>query len=664
MTLGQELVCEAARQLAPPRKITVSQWAAENLYLSPEYSSQPGQFVPFSFQREPMDTFSDPTVSQTVIKGAIQILKTIVNQAAIAWAIDVDPGPILVVNEREDDAEAFGKERIDPMLRDSPRLRGKVTEARARRSRNTMTQKWFPGGSLALTFASEAGNLARRSIRYLICEEEDKWKASASGRGDPFGMAWGRMDTFTDKKKAVRSSSPSRVGSAIDRAYEQSDKRQWWVKCPACGHSQSMMERWYTNVRWDETLPTKEAQAESARYYCGNAECTAPAWDDTLRRAAVEAGEWRASAPFHGIAGFWLSSLYSPWIKLRDLVIEYLSKKDNPVELQQFTNERLAENWVEQGETLAWEDLLKRCEDYPVGIVPRGGLFVTGGGDVQWDRIEGEKVAWGRNRESWSVDYRIFYGDTSQPEVWQQFWSWVHDPLPTAGGAMMPVSKFFVDSGDGGRTATVYEQVRRQPQERVVAIKGTDLGLLPLSQPSSVDITIGGRKIKSGLRIRKVLSSFFKSELYADLKKEIAKDGKIPPGYCHFPKGQYYGDEHFRQICAEQLVTWQEKRTGKIHREWQKKRARNEVLDCRVYARAAAYDVGMDRFVEHHWAQLEAMLQGELFGFDAQAPVEETVYMEAPPAESMHTHAPPVTLPTASAYLSQPRRRAMQIRLA
>jgi phage terminase large subunit GpA-like protein len=34
-------------------------------------------------------------------------------------------------------------------------------------------------------------------------------------------------------------------------------------------------------------------------------------------------------------------------------------------------------------------------------------------------------------------------------------------------------------------------------------------------------------------------------------------------------------------------------------------RERNEALDCRVYARAAAARVGLDRFQEKHWEAME-----------------------------------------------------------
>src|SRR5437764_8161467 len=39
--------------------------------------------------------------------------------------------------------------------------------------------------------------------------------------------------------------------------------------------------------------------------------------------------------------------------------------------------------------------------------------------------------------------------------------------------------------------------------------------------------------------------------------------------------------------------------------EWQKARERNEALDTRIYARAAASQFGMDRFGPQHWVGLE-----------------------------------------------------------
>ena len=84
----------------------------------------------------------------------------------------------------------------------------------------------------------------------------------------------------------------------------------------------------------------------------------------------------------------------------------------------------------------------------------------------------------------------------------------------------------------------------------------------------------------------------------------MADGEKYPAGFCHFPK---YGEEYFKQLTAERLVTVKDKR-GFPHREWRKLRERNEALDCRIYARAAASALGIDRFNDATWQKLERAL--------------------------------------------------------
>jgi phage terminase large subunit GpA-like protein len=64
--------------------------------------------------------------------------------------------------------------------------------------------------------------------------------------------------------------------------------------------------------------------------------------------------------------------------------------------------------------------------------------------------------------------------------------------------------------------------------------------------------------------------------------------------------------QNFKQLTAEQLVARVVK--GYKRPEWQETRDRNEALDCRVYARAAAAVFGLDRFNEENWAALESKL--------------------------------------------------------
>ena len=102
-----------------------------------------------------------------------------------------------------------------------------------------------------------------------------------------------------------------------------------------------------------------------------------------------------------------------------------------------FVNTVLGLPFEEEAEAPEWQRLYERRESYRIGIVPERGLFLTAGVDVQKDRIEVEVVAWGRGKESWSVDYRVIEGDTARPEVWAKLDAvlardWPHASRPDA----------------------------------------------------------------------------------------------------------------------------------------------------------------------------------------------------------------------------------------
>jgi phage terminase large subunit GpA-like protein len=86
----------------------------------------------------------------------------------------------------------------------------------------------------------------------------------------------------------------------------------------------------------------------------------------------------------------------------------------------------------------------------------------------------------------------------------------------------------------------------------------------------------------------------------------MAAGSKWPAGYIHLPRG--VDAEWVKQLVAEQLVAVKTKR-GFQRLEWQKLRERNEALDCRVYARAAAWIAGADRWTEAMWRDLEQQVR-------------------------------------------------------
>jgi hypothetical protein len=131
---------------------------------------------------------------------------------------------------------------------------------------------------------------------------------------------------------------------------------------------------------------------------------------------------------------------------------------------------------------------------------------------------------------------------------------------------------------------------------------------LPVVGPTFVDVTEGGRKLRCGARLWTVAVATFKSETCRFLRLErptdedLAQGAIFPPGFAHLPRG--VEAEWVKQLAAEQLVTIRTKR-GFTRLDWQKLRERNEALDCRIYARAAAWIVGADRWAEAKWRDLE-----------------------------------------------------------
>jgi len=127
----------------------------------------------------------------------------------------------------------------------------------------------------------------------------------------------------------------------------------------------------------------------------------------------LERGEWRAtavSADPHSI-GFHISALYSPlgWKSWADIARGWLAAQGSEEMLRVARNTLLGETWVESGDAPEWQRLADRREVF-AATVPRLGLFLTAGADVQKDRIEVDVWAWGRDRTSWLVKHIVIPG--------------------------------------------------------------------------------------------------------------------------------------------------------------------------------------------------------------------------------------------------------------
>jgi len=598
-----EIVGAAARAGARPDPLlTISQWADQYRLLSQRASSEPGRWRTdrTPYLREIMDCLSPTSPMERVIfmKGA-QIGGTECGNNWIGYVIHQAPGPMMAVQPTVEMAKRNSKQRIDPLIEESGVLHTLVSDPRSRDSGNTVLSKEFPGGVLVMTGANSAVGLRSMAARYLFLDEVDGYPGDVEGEGDPVNLAMARTRTFA-RRKIFLCSTPKITGmSRIESAYEESDRRKYYVPCPTCREYQVLL---FSQLRWPKGQPDK---AVYICHHCGQE------IQNHQKQWMLAHGEWRANpaAMWDGkTAGFHLSSLYSPvgWFAWGDAAKQFEQAQKRPELLQVFVNTVLGDTWTMLGDAPDWKRLYDRREQYKIATVPSGAVLLTAGADVQKDRIEVEVVGWGRGKESWSIDYRVFEGDTSRQAVWDKLSGLLNETYPHACGIEMPILQLAVDSGYA--TTEVYEWARRQGG-RVVVIKGDQRSGAILGAPSPIEVGPLGAKVRRGVRVWPVNSGMAKEELYRWLRldgltdEEVEQGIPFPQGFCHFPR---YSEEYFKQITAEQLVTKLVK--GYKRMEWQKMRERNEALDCRVYARAAAARVGIDRFQDRHWAEWEKKL--------------------------------------------------------
>jgi len=407
----------------------------------------------------------------------------------IAFIADIDPGPVLVVEPRTEDAKALSKDRVAPMFRATPALRGKIAPVKSRDSNNTTLHKVLASGAGHLTFtgAISPSGLAMRPIRYALLDEVDRYPASAGTEGDPVSLAIQRTSEFQHNKKIVMASTPTIKGiSRIELAWRESDQRDYFVPCPKCGHFQVLVfgDGTGPGLVWPEGKPAE------AMYHCTGCQESIPhhqkAW-------MVERGEYRAANPSSGIPGFRVSQLISPKKSWGEIAVEFLAAKKSPETLKAFLNTVLAELWEETHEVATDAHALwNRCEPFEAEA-PDGVALITAGVDVQADRLEMEIAGWGRDEESWSIAYHVIPGDVTRNEVWDHLEGLLLSEYLHASGLPMRIVATCIDCGF--KDATVLRFTRDRYNRRVYATKGRRRipNLAAQAQPEKPDAILHDR---------------------------------------------------------------------------------------------------------------------------------------------------------------------------
>jgi phage terminase large subunit GpA-like protein len=556
--LLDEIVERSFQVFATPPEMSISEWADSERQLSRESSSAFGQWE--TSLNEPlrgiMDAISDPEIEEIVVMSASQVGKTEAILNAIGYHIQNDPSPILCVLPNEAMAMSMSRDRIAPMVRDTPALKGLVSDPKSRSTGNTVMHKNFPGGHITLASAQSPANLAARSCRLVLLDEVDRFPASSGSEGDPVSLAKRRAVSFWNRKIVLTSTPTIKGESRIEAAYETSDQRKYWVPCKSCGEFQTLD---WSNVVWVDGKP------ETARYRCG--ECD-ERWTDIERKRAITKGEWRSLQDSTGVAGFHLSGLYSPFVTLGQAASEFLSAKKHPEILRTWVNTYLSESWEEDSDQIDTHFLIERRETYS-DTIPDGVLVLTSGVDVQADRLECLVVGHSHADELYFIDQRIFYGSPANLQVWDELSDYLRSSWAHPNGKDLRIVQTLVDSGY--ETQAVYQFCKRMAGNRVNASKGIGgSGRPAVGRPSKAN--------SANCNVFPIGTNTLKEVLFARLR--VKEPG---PAFWHIP--DHFDEEFCHQLTAEKAVKRYSKGIPRI--EYIKLRPRNEALDLAVLNLAA-----------------------------------------------------------------------------
>lgn len=548
-----EYIAKEFAALKPPEKITVSEWADRFRILSEKDSAAPG---PWRTEKTPylravMDAFSNPMIQEITFCAGTQIGKTTAEQNMQGYAIDQDPGPMLIVYPTKMLAKTNSENRIKPMIMLSPALRYKFHELESE-----VLELQFDSMYIALVGANSPSQLASRPARYVFYDEVDKFPKWSGKEANPIALARERTKTFYNRK-IVKVSTPVLEAGNIWQSWINSDAQyEYFVPCPFCGEYQTLKN---SQIKFPKECTPEEA-AYSSYYEC---ESCHERIDDRHKAGMLRDGKWKRVNQKKGrvrSVGFHLSSLYSPWLTFGDVAKEFLAVKDKPEFLQNFINSWLAEPWKEKAQIPKTELVRKNQLPYEKGYVKYEAQTVTMAVDVQKDHFWWAIYGWGPHMSSWLVDW-------GRAETWLDIEKVMNRDYPREKtGEPVKVSICGIDAGF--RRDEVF-QFCTDWLNLAVPTRGSSHPLRSLYSVTNVDKGVG-----AGLRVFFFDTNQAKDFIFARYSLKGGSQGAM---------NVYEGieDEFCRQICSEQKVQ-HEDRKGNITFTWEKftQHTDNHLLDC------------------------------------------------------------------------------------
>jgi phage terminase large subunit GpA-like protein len=622
--------------LSPPRRLSVSEFADQYRVLSAKASSEPGQWRTSRtpYLREIMDCLSvDSPVSRVAVMKSAQlgVTEVAVNWVGYIMAHIKTAKPTLVVLPTDNLLVRWVHQRLRPMVTNAECLKELIQVSKTRDGSNRLDLIDYPGGLLYLTSAGSASNLKSDSIAYVICDEADEYAWEIGGRGDPLSLIESRQANFPRRKLLIFSTPTLSDSSRIAQEFAQGDQRYYLIRCPQCGHYQSLV--------WEQLRWTQENNAINAVHYeCVNKGCQIfehekPALLRERSDKNPNGAYWRPTAEpaSKTIRSYSLNALYSPiglGYSWRQLIDQYIAAQKVEERMKQFTNERLGKVYDSGGNRVTVRHLLQQVTGNKLRVLPRDDLLICCAIDTQDDRLECQIVGFGPLNTWYVIDYQIIKGDPGLPKVWNALADYLNRPLQTQSGFDVAIDGVAIDM-QGHFTDQVkafiggYMLKKKINTKIMCAIRGITYNRQSvLSRPRRTDFNHKGKLIRHGAVYYEVQTTMAKIRLQHDLASDIERESEERKS--HFPSA--LSTEYFAGLLSE---TFNPIKKRFEHRRGMTKR--NESLDTWCYAYAVAHHplVGLDKMTDRKFANLAKRRAGDKQKTTAKTP-QDTNPLAAP----------------------------------
>ena len=553
---------------------------------------------------EVLDSMDDPEIEQCTIRGSVQSGKTAT--LIVAALGHMAAGRSVLIFEPDDRLKRTLAARILAW----GRLCGDETVREAYEpKRPPFARVGASGGRLEVVSAREGGAGLMRTAEIVIVDELRVFHR------DMLGELVDRMASYGGAGRLITASSAGfedecRTTVELDK----SDARRWFLACPSCGRE---------NIAAWQNVVYKNRRAPIYTMPCCGAEL-----DSILFRRAIAAGRWRPTKDeaVPGTRGFHLDCFLSPFETLPTIVRQWKradahrKQTGSMADVIAFQCGRLALPYKpEAAQGVTPEALATSCrEEYDPDVVPAEAGVLIGAVDVQDNRLEAEVTAWGvaevGSREDaseikgwgshefrglahegrwyrlrrWGMEYRRFYGDPGNPDIWEQLAEFMETPRRHAAGPMLrPVTVGVDTGGHYGQQVAEFVKVRGQGYQCIKGLPPVRFGATLARRSVTADSldTYG----PDGLML--VCGNTGKASAFSLMRASIA--GAEPRPMVWPMDESRYGAVEFEGIVSETLVRTLDKRTGRTTLAWRKIARENEALDLMVYSLAIASWLGV-----------------------------------------------------------------------